>query len=702
MKVLRIATVVALAAAAPVCAQVQCVLTANPSQLRVEGLAEPLGDVVLRCSGGTPFSFWTGSLQVFTSTMLANRTNGPMLEEVALAQSLSGQWQVRPELRARWLTANSFVIENVAAGFDENGQLGLRLSGVRAEAAQEVLLFISSLGNPQLLLPTPQVVVGRALGVSLGATSQAAVALASLPPPEGVDFGWLMYSGIPFVTTRVTEGAPAVFHKAANTFETGTRIIVRYQNTPAGAQVLAPAAVAGSTALQPTGGGNLGLPVSGGLYLAQMNGALLLSFVEGAKPDGSGGSLAFQPQTGINALSRVLPAARDGGVPYVVYEVLDSASGSLETAQFPAWIIATGNCCQGVIVNSEVSLAPVSKERGLSGDAPLPRFKANTAGPDCELLNDCGAAYLPQLFVRSVSSQEFTAASGSGPQYGYLIVSNEGGGLLRWLASAKTDSGGEWLRASPGLGVNRATVQYVVMAANLAPGVYTGAVTLRAVGSSGEFSFPVRLTVTAPLPPPEPMPVVRDVVKAGNRHPGPVAPGSLAIVLGENFGSAPAVQVGGLPAQVISAAANELLIEIPPALDPAIGRAPVIVDRSGRRSAPWGVEIAPVAPAVLFAVNEDGGERNTADNPVLVGRGLLLSVTGLALADGRVSVRIHDRDITKLLDTSLLAPMTGAVLISFVVPEDLPAMSTAVLVCGSAGSGPSVCAEPFDVFLTAP
>jgi uncharacterized protein (TIGR03437 family) len=702
MKVLKLAAVIALAAAAPAAAQVQCMLTANPSQLRVEGLAEPLGDVVLRCSGGTPFSIWTGSIQVFTSTLLANRTNGPMLEEVALEQSLSGQWQVRSELRARGLTANSFVLENVAAGFDENGQLGLRLSGVRAEAAQEVLLFISSLGNPQLLLPTPQVVVGRALGVSLGATSQAAAALPTLAPPEGADFGRLMSSGIPSVTTRVTEGAAAVFHKSANMFETGTRILVRYQNTPAGAQVLAPAAVAGSTALQPTGGGNLGLPFSGGLYLAQPNGALLLSFVEGAKPDGSGGSLAFQPQTGINALSRVLPAARDGGVPYAVYEVLDSVSGTLESAQFPAWIIATGNCCQGVIVDSTVSLAPVSKERGVSSDAPLPRFKANTAGPDCVLLNDCEAAYLPQLFVRSVSPQEFTVPSGSGPHYGYLIVSNEGGGLLRWLASAATDSGGEWLRTSPALGVNRATVQYVVSAANLAPGVYTGTVTLRAVGSNAEFSFPVRVTVTAPLPPPEPAPVVRDVVKAGNRLPGPVAPGSLAIVLGENFGSASTVRVGGLPAQLVSASVNELLIEIPPALNPASGRAPVIVELGGRRSAPWGVEVAAVAPAVLFAVNEDGGERNTADNPVLSGRGLLLSVTGLALTNGLVSVRIHDRDITKLLDTSVLTPMMGAVLISFVVPDDLPAMSTAVLVCGSAGGGPSVCAEPFDVFLTAP
>lgn len=695
---------IALAGPAPVAAQVQCILTGNPLQLRTEGLAEPLGETVVRCSGGAPFAPWNGSVQAFTSTQLANRTAGEFLEEVTLWQSSAGVWQPRTDLRARHVGPNSFVFENVAAAFDAGGQLAWRLTGVRAESAPQVQIFLSLQGNPQLLVPTPSVIAGRGLGVSLGAASQAAPAIPAPAPPEGIDFAGLMASGAPFVTTRFTEAAPDVFRPRSTLFETGSRILIRFGNVPAGSLVFAPAAIAGSNALQPTGAGNLGVAAAGGQWAAQGAGSLLLSLVTGARPDGSGGALAFQPKPGLNVLTQALPLDSHAGQPYAVYEVLDAAPAALESAQFPAWIFAPGGCCgSGVnVVDSHVSLGPVSSVRGLSDAAPLPRFGENAAAADCAWLDDCTAAYFPRLLVTPLSGTDFAAPAGAGPQYGFVSVRNDGGGLLRWRVRAATDDGGNWLKASPEAGVERATVRYDLLAAALEPGVYTGSVTVLAVGSPGEFKIPVRFTVTAPLPPPEPPPVVRDVVKAGNRLPGPVAPGSLALVLGEHFGAGPSVTAGGLPAKVLAAADNELLILIPPALDWTLGRAPVVVDRAGRRSAPWGVELAPLAPAILFAWNEDSDERNGPGAPVTAGKILRLYVTGLDRALGRVTVRLHDRDNLELLDPSGVEPLEGAVILRFQVPEDLPAMSTSVLVCGRTENGAAPrCAEPLDVWLSA-
>lgn len=145
------------------------------------------------------------------------------------------------------------------------------------------------------------------------------------------------------------------------------------------------------------------------------------------------------------------------------------------------------------------------------------------------------------------------------------------------------------------------------------------------------------------------------------------------------------------------------MIEVPPALDPAIGRAPVRVDRGGKISAPWGVEIAPVAPAVVLAMNEDDGKLNSAEDPVRTGSALALLVTGLRLAVEPVFVRIHDRDIEEFLRMDGVEEPAGVRLLRFIVPEDLPAMSTAVLVCGRAEpDGELICAQPHDVYLRKP
>lgn len=698
---LIIGFLIALGVAPAAQALVQCQITAVPLQMRANGLAEPVGDIVLRCAGGVPFSPVTGSFQVAISGVITNRPDDQLFNEIALSIDTTSIWQQLTSVRTRSFGANAVLLDNVNVAFDANGLLGLRISGIRTETDGEIRALISHTGAPQLPVPFATVVVGRATGAGIGAVSTATFPSASLELPPDADFATLVSLRVPFLTTRFTESGPAVLRPRGNQHETAVRVVVAFPGVPAPGRVVVPAAIAGSNALQPTSGGNLGSPVAGGQYLSVLRPSLLLGLVRGADPNGLGGNLAFTPGHGINTLTRVEPADVLDGLHYAVYEVLDAEHGALESAQFPAWIVMPPDWRSGgPVLRSQVSLGPVSTARGALPTAAVPRFSPNIARNDCPIVDDCAAAYFPRLRTVPISPSEFTAPSGSGHQIGSVIVENTGGDLLEWRVSVRYLNGAGWVRFFPAAGVDRATVRYDVLPVNLPPGEYRAELVITAAANGGETVLPILLRVTAPLPPVEPPPVIRDVVNAANRIPGPVAPGSLAYVLGERFHEEASVTVGGIPARVLLAEPGELLIQIPPSLDPSPGRAIVRVNAGGRQSAPWGVETAAVAPAILFALNEDDGERNAPAYPVVAGRILQLFVTGIDAAVIPVFVRIHDRDITDLLRGDGVEQPVGARVLRFVVPEDLPTMSTAVLVCARASEGAEpVCAQPFDVSL---
>src|SRR5215471_17101653 len=69
-----------------------CRVSATPPTVRIEGLAEKMGDIVLDCSGGTPGLVVTGNLTVQLSVPLTNRlTAGTAGDIVITADTGSGQ-----------------------------------------------------------------------------------------------------------------------------------------------------------------------------------------------------------------------------------------------------------------------------------------------------------------------------------------------------------------------------------------------------------------------------------------------------------------------------------------------------------------------------------------------------------------------------------------------------------------------------------
>src|SRR5437868_3485288 len=68
----------------------RCQATSTPLQVRAEGLAERLGDIELRCSGGTPAAVFTGNLSLFFPVSVTNRIDSTNLTHDAVVSIDSG------------------------------------------------------------------------------------------------------------------------------------------------------------------------------------------------------------------------------------------------------------------------------------------------------------------------------------------------------------------------------------------------------------------------------------------------------------------------------------------------------------------------------------------------------------------------------------------------------------------------------------
>jgi uncharacterized protein (TIGR03437 family) len=94
----------------------------------------------------------------------------------------------------------------------------------------------------------------------------------------------------------------------------------------------------------------------------------------------------------------------------------------------------------------------------------------------------------------------FTATQGIGALTQQLHVSNTGGGSLSFTANVTTSSGGSWLTISPANGTatpsSPASLTVTATPGSLAPGTYSGTVTITGAGST--INVPVTLSVSAP------------------------------------------------------------------------------------------------------------------------------------------------------------------------------------------------------------
>jgi uncharacterized protein (TIGR03437 family) len=675
-----------------------CTASAVPRQVRAEGIAERVGDVLLNCSGGTPGATVTANLTLFLSVNVTNKLANNVTDVQLTVDTGAGP--VAANVSGQPYGPNAVVFNGVSFTVPATGKVVLRIANLRGDAnqlsapPQPITAFLSFNLQSGLALANSQFTVAVAQPGLLTQSSSSAVRCTGSPLPSNIALANLFASHTSFFSTRVTEGFASAFEAKDTLSDTGVRIMVRYSGFPAGARLFVPDFVAGSSAVQPTAGGDLGVTASGGQYAPSATGSLLMIRVSGADETGAGGTLAFPiPGPGTTAFTSVSEVTLANGAGNVVYEVVDSNPSVRESAQFPTFVgLAPAGGGNSIMANSQVSFAPLSTVN-VASTAPIPRFADVTPQSDCAALGDCNAAYFPHLFVDS-PPLDFTSSAGAGIQIKDVRVVNNGGGLLNWTATVTYQSGSGWLTATPPSDATGATLFVTVDPNNIPPGAYQATITVDAGPLAGTKTLPVTLNVTHG-------PMVSAVVNAASFQTGPVVAGSLATITGSGLaGSSVAVTFDSVPAKQLYSSGTQINLQVPVAVA-GMSQARMMVVVDGQTAAQT-VALALVAPAIFprGILNRDNTV-NSASNPAVPGSAIQIFATGLASpGSGAITARIAGRDILAPNYGGAAPGIPGVQQVNIVIPADLPAGATQVEVCAlAADPNQRICSPPAPVVL---
>ncbi|MDQ2947321.1 MAG: hypothetical protein M3Y27_15550, partial [Acidobacteriota bacterium] len=277
-----------------------CNAVSVPPIVRGEGITERIGDIVIYCSGGMPNARITGNFSVFLSANITNRVSGNNVTDVIFtADNGAGPQPVNVPGSIAGLS--NLVYNGLSFTLSPSGSATLQIANIRVAANQ---LMFASLGGIQAFLAftagnlvnltNAQFPVARVQrGLYSGQSSKLICGANGSALPDTLTFSNLINAGTVFASTRVTEGFADAFAPrsawANLNADSGGRIIVRYSGFTVGARLFVPDFVAGSDAIQPTAGGDFGLPAAGGKYAPGGNGSLLLARVPFADSNGAGG-----------------------------------------------------------------------------------------------------------------------------------------------------------------------------------------------------------------------------------------------------------------------------------------------------------------------------------------------------------------------------------------------------------------------------
>jgi uncharacterized protein (TIGR03437 family) len=681
-----------------------CIATAVPVIVHSEGVAEQVGDIVLQCTG-TPGTAVTASLNVYLPVSITNQINSSGYATDASLSFNTTTGSV-PSGVSGLVTNQSISFSGFQFTFPAGGSISLVVDNIRANVNQlgfEQQNPIQAYLGGSLLLENNPLPVAVAQQGLLATSLDSAVTCTGSPTPSSISLSSLFAAGTAEQTTRVTEGFPASFQPKNSTSETGTRFLLSYSNVPAGAAIYVPDAVAGSTALVPTSGGDLGTAATVGQYTVGSN-TLLLVRVLNTDSTGAGGTFATLPApngSGVLVLNGANPVPLSSGAGYAVYEVVAADNAATESAQIPNFFAIPANSPPSSS-NGSVSLAPVSTVGSASTTAPIPRFVAVTPPSDCTAEGDCNATYYPLLQVTASPLQTSKVSGAPQSAAGVIQVKNGRGGVLDWSATITYSTGSGWASVSPAFGVDSAVIVVFVNPGPLAPGTYQATVVIDGGPIAGSQSIPLSLTVTAAAATPAPAPAVAvsSVTDAADFHAGPVAPGSLAAVFGNNLGGQNvSVTFNNMPATLLYTGAQQINVRIPPALS-GQSSATLVVTVDSVSSAPFSVPLTAVAPAIFTpgVLNQDN-TLNSPTNPAQLGSVLQIFGTGMPDSGGVFSVTIQNRGNLVPLYAGAAPGLPGLQQVNVAVPADLQAGNANLTICVMGAGNQPYCSQPESIAL---
>jgi uncharacterized protein (TIGR03437 family) len=682
-----------------------CTPSAVPGLVRSEGLAERVGDILLSCSGGKPGVTITGNLTVFMTVNDTNKLGANNTVDAQLSVD-TGSGPSPSNVMAQLAAPTAIAFNGLSFTLPLSGNVTLRITNLRGDANQlqpaarvttpqlPITAFVSFSSPSSLAVSNNQFTVAFAQPGLLTESPSSGVRCNGSPLPSKANLANLFAAGTAFFSTRVTEGFASSFQPKDTFSDTGTRIMVRYSGFPAAASLFVPDFVAGSSAVTPTAGGDLGLTASGGQYSPSATGSLLLIRVTGADANGAGGTLAFPvPGMGTTTFTSASEVPMSNGAGNAVYEVVDANAAVQESAQFPTFVglppTGGGNT---IIANAQVSFAPLSTVNVASSSDPVPRFADIMPQSDCSTVQDCNAAYFAHLVVNS-TSLNFVSPVGGGRQLQYVDVYNRGAGLMNWTATVTYQNGSGWLTVDPGSAFNNTTLNVNIYPSALAAGTYQATITVDAGPLVGSKTIPVTLTVDAGST----APVIGTVGNAAASQPGPLVAGSIVTIKGSNLaGTHVAVTFDAIPAYLFYNSSTQINLRVPDELA-FMQAAQMIVTVDGKVAAQT-VPLAIVAPAIFTGgvMNADNTHNNPV-NPAAAGSVIEIVATGLTSPrSGAVTVRIQDHTNLTPVSIGQFLGIAGLQAVKVTIPSDLGGVSNAALSVCAVASDPNqpVCSQP--------
>jgi uncharacterized protein (TIGR03437 family) len=250
------------------------------------------------------------------------------------------------------------------------------------------------------------------------------------------------------------------------------------------------------------------------------------------------------------------------------------------------------------------------------------------------------------LPVASAANLGFThSGTGTPPAQALTITST--GAPITFTALATTQTGGNWLAVTPNSALTPATLSVSVNPLGVPAGVHTGTIAIRGGNSPVPVLVQVQFVVSAPSP------SIRSVENGASFRTGPIAPGEIVTIKGENLGPAalatyrltPAgtlettvagtrVLFDGIPAPIIHTSGAQVTVVAPYGL---AGRTStrLVLEYQGISSQPVDVAVAEAAPGIFMLpstqqaamINQDGA-LNSASNPAPAGSIVALYATG--------------------------------------------------------------------------
>src|SRR5580704_942588 len=135
-----------------------CSTTSGNPPVRAEGITEPLGDIFLNCTGGTPGTAFTLNLTVMLNVAVTNRISTTNATDVALTVD-SGSGAVTASVPGILQNSSAVSFNGITFTVPSSGAVNFHLSNLRGDVNQlgigvqrPVLATLSINGSPSAVV----------------------------------------------------------------------------------------------------------------------------------------------------------------------------------------------------------------------------------------------------------------------------------------------------------------------------------------------------------------------------------------------------------------------------------------------------------------------------------------------------------------------------------------------------------------------